>query len=201
MAAKKVDDRLMNNVEKDVLIHAYSIMKARADTSLFYWSPITKVLPSYSPNRSRRTIDYMTRFDPRLLDTIQKLKADWKEIYQEGIAKGDIKDDAPWDTQDYDLPGFLEYFILKLQEREKQLDAVVPLPRQLSDFDSKFSIVRDGNHTSAADNNRQTAAYTHCFDEHVYDICTNSMNHYDEQKVSVYLVMILIKVKHCIYCC
>ncbi|CAO3654191.1 unnamed protein product [Mucor fragilis] len=191
--AKNVDNRLMNNVEKDVLIHAYSIMKARADTSLFYWSPIAKVLASYTPNRSRRTIDYMTRLDPRLLDTIQKLKADWKEIYQEGIAKGDIKDDAPWDTQDYDLPGFLEYFILKLQEREKQADAVVPLPRQLSDFDSNFSIVRDGNPTSAADNDGQIAAYTHCFDEHVYDICTSSMNHYDEQKVSVYLVMILIK--------
>lgn len=191
----------MNNVEKDVLIHAYSIMKARADTSLFYWSPIAKVLASYTPNRSRRTIDYMTRLDPRLLDTIQKLKADWKEIYQEGIAKGDIKDDAPWDTQDYDLPGFLEYFILKLQEREKQADAIVPLPRQLSDFDSKFSIVRDGNPTGAADNVGQIAAYTHCFDERVYDICTNSVNHYDEQKVSVYLVMILIKVKYCMYCC
>ncbi|GAN08977.1 hypothetical protein MAM1_0235d08497 [Mucor ambiguus] len=190
---KNVDDHLVSDVEKDVMIYAYSIMKARADTSLFYWSPIAKVITSCTPDKSRRTIDYITRLNPRLLDTINRLKADWKDIYQEGIAKGEIKDDAPWDTQDYDLPGFLEYFILKLQERERQADAVVPLPRQLSEFDSRFSIVRDGNPTSAADNYHQVTAYTHCFDEHEYDISTNSINQFDEQKVSVYLVMILIK--------
>ncbi|KAL7330068.1 hypothetical protein PS15p_205057 [Mucor circinelloides] len=191
---KKVDELSLSDVEKDVLVHAYSIMKARADTSTFYWSPITKVITTCTPEKCRRTIEYIARFDPIFIDTtVKKLKDEWKEIYQEGIANGDIKDEAPWDTQDYDLPGFLEYFILKLQERETQVDDVVPLPKQLSGFYSRFNIVRDINKTRAVDNGHQVAAYTHCFDEHAYDVSSNIIKEYDEQEVFVYLVMVLIK--------
>ncbi|CEP16613.1 hypothetical protein [Parasitella parasitica] len=174
----------LSDVEKDVLLHAYSIMKARSENSFFFWSPISKVIPAYTPEKCRRTLHYMTVLDPTITDTIKKLKSEWLEIYHEGISKKELKDESPWDTQEYDLPAFLEYFVLKLQERESQAKQIEPLPKNLSEFHSKFIIVRD-----EADKNH----VSHCYHEAMYDIPFDSIIDYDEQKVSVHLVMVLIK--------
>jgi hypothetical protein len=191
--ANKPPRNPFSDIEKDVLLHAFCIMKARAETSIFYWSPISKVLTTRTPENCRRVLHYMSIVDPNLTDTIKKLKAEWLEIYQEGIAKGEIKDEAIWDTQDYDLPAFLEYFVLKLQDREKQVQPIEPLPRKFSDFQSKFRIIRED--TKNADNHT-LSAYTHCYNETAYDIPTNSIADYDENKVFVQLVMVLIKVSY-----
>ncbi|KAG1172253.1 hypothetical protein G6F70_004579 [Rhizopus microsporus] len=103
-------------VEKDVLLYSYCIMRSRAKRSLFYWSPITKVLPHREPEKCRRTICTMALMDHTLVHTIQRLTTQWEHIYKQGIEKGDICDDSPWDSIHFDLRGYLEYFLLKLQE-------------------------------------------------------------------------------------
>ncbi|KAI8646711.1 hypothetical protein BD408DRAFT_379909 [Parasitella parasitica] len=182
--AAKQSRNPMNDVEKDVLLHAYSIMKARSEGSFFFWSPIAKVITSCTPEKCRRILHYMMVLDPNTTDTIKKLKTDWLEIYQEGISNKELKDEAPWDTQEYDLPAFLEYFILKLQERENQAQQMEPLPKKLSEFHSKFSIIQE-----EAGNNH----VFRCYDEAMYDIPSNSIMDYDENKVSIHLVIVLIK--------
>lgn len=189
--ANKPPRNPFSDIEKDVLLHAFCIMKARAETSIFYWSPISKVLTTRTPDHCRRVLHYMAIVDPNLTDTIKKLKAEWLEIYQEGIANGEIKDEAIWDTQDYDLSAFLEYFVLKLQERERQVQSIQPLPKNFSDLQSKFSIIRED--TNNADNHALSTS-AHCYDERAYDIPTNNIADYDENKVFVQLVMVLIKV-------
>lgn len=166
-------------------------MKTRAENSLFYWSPISKVLPAYKPEKCRRTIDYMTRMDPTIADTIKKLKLEWLEIYQQGIANGDIKDEEPWNTQEYDLPAFLEYFIVKLQEREAQEDSIKPLPKTLGELKSEFDIIREESKDA---DYYYSSAYTHCYDREMYDIRSDSITPYDENRTFIQLAMVLIKV-------
>ncbi|RCH86694.1 hypothetical protein CU098_001494, partial [Rhizopus stolonifer] len=105
-----------SDTEKDMLLHAYSIMIYRAKQSHFYWSPIEKVLLNRTRHRCRRVMCSMAVSDPNLKNEIRRLTNAWERIYNLGIAEGDIRDDRPFETKDYDLSGFLEYFILKLNE-------------------------------------------------------------------------------------
>ncbi|KAI8387476.1 hypothetical protein BD560DRAFT_382604 [Blakeslea trispora] len=132
-----------SRVEEDALIYAYSIMKARANASTFYWGPIAKILPDYTPERSRRVLNNLMKKDPSLSQTIADLKRHWLEIYEKGIANHDIEDERPWDTQDYDLPAYLTYFIEKLQAAENAkriafLCEISPLPRFYADIHAFF---------------------------------------------------------------
>lgn len=91
-------------------------MKSRSKKSIFYWSPITKLLPHRNQEKCRRTLCTMAVMDNQLITTIQKLTRMWEYIYKEGIKNGDIQDERPWDTKDFDLCRYLEYFLHKLRE-------------------------------------------------------------------------------------
>ncbi|OBZ86053.1 hypothetical protein A0J61_05893, partial [Choanephora cucurbitarum] len=136
-----------SRVEEDALVYAYSIMKARASTSTFYWGPIAKVLPAHTPERSRRVLSHMMKKDSKLSSTIEELKKHWLDIYEKGIACNEIQDEKPWDTQDYDLPSYLAYFVEKLQAAENAkriafLSEASPLPKAYADVHTWFNVFR-----------------------------------------------------------
>lgn len=133
-----------SDTEKDMLLHAYSIMIYRAKQSHFYWSPIEKVLLNRTRHRCRRVMCSMAVSDPNLKNEIRRLTNAWERIYNSGIAEGDIRDDRPFETKDYDLSGFLEYFILKLNEEamsaQDAKNRLCLLPQSCSELRDNFQV-------------------------------------------------------------
>jgi hypothetical protein len=94
-------------------------MKARADELNFFWQPISQVITNHTVERCRRVLCQMLNNDPNLSKTIDVLKSKWIAVYEQGIARKEIKDEQPWNTSNYDLPSYLEYFIKQLQHEER----------------------------------------------------------------------------------
>lgn len=61
----------------------------------------------------------MIRSDAGVLVTIERLKRKWEMYYKEGIERQEIQDERPWDTLDFDLCSYLEYFIIRMKEEEE----------------------------------------------------------------------------------
>lgn len=93
-------------------------MKARAKAGYFFWDPVTKLLTGKNKHQCRRALNAMKRKDSRLLIMIERLIHKWEKYYKEGIEAKKIHDENPWDTLKFDLPAFVEYFILRLQEEK-----------------------------------------------------------------------------------
>jgi hypothetical protein len=104
-----------NQVEKDALFLSYVIMRFRAKDSVFYWSPIKKVFENRDPEKCRRVWFHMTRSMPNLPVKLQQYQEQWERLFYKGVQSGEITDKNPWDTVNYDLKGYLEYFILSIQ--------------------------------------------------------------------------------------
>lgn len=113
---RKVTKDPFTQVEKDLLIYAYCIMKTRSKESTFWWSPISKVIPNHSPERCRRVFTVMMRKHPNFEETIENIKSKWIKIYKKGIETNELKDEKPWDNLNFDLDTYLEYFLIKLKE-------------------------------------------------------------------------------------
>lgn len=94
-------------------------MKARATNLYFFWQPIAQVITNHTPERCRRVLSGMLANDPNITKTIELLKAKWTKIYERGIVGKEIKDEQPWETMNYDLSSFMEYFITQLQLGER----------------------------------------------------------------------------------
>ncbi len=107
-----------DSLENDLLLYAYCIMKTRAKVGQFFWDPITKLLTDKNKHQCRRAFNIMKKRDPGLLITIERLMYKWERYYKEGIQAKKICDENPWDTLEFDLPAFVEYFIIRLQEEE-----------------------------------------------------------------------------------
>jgi hypothetical protein len=104
-----------SQVEKDALFLSYVIMRVRAKDSVFYWSPIKKVFENRDPEKCRRVWFHMTRSMPNLPVKLQQYQEQWERLFEKGVQSGEITDKNPWDTVNYDLKGYLEYFILSIQ--------------------------------------------------------------------------------------
>ncbi|KAI9480650.1 MAG: hypothetical protein EXX96DRAFT_481353, partial [Benjaminiella poitrasii] len=110
---------IFSETEKNLLLHAYVIMRSRSKFSIFRWQPITKVITKHTAERCRRVISSMQVKDPNFDEKINKLTTKWTKYYKEGISKKELKDEKPWDCKNYDLPVFLEYFIGRLMKEDR----------------------------------------------------------------------------------
>lgn len=90
-------------------------MQTRAKQLKFYWGPVVKVLTTRSKEQCRRVFNTMM-VNPHTRSTIEKLKCQWEKYYKEGIESQQIVDEKVWDTCDFDLCSYVEYFILRMQE-------------------------------------------------------------------------------------
>ncbi|CDH57052.1 hypothetical protein RO3G_13952 [Lichtheimia corymbifera JMRC:FSU:9682] len=117
--------RKWQKTEQDVLIHAFTIMRQRADALHIpiAWRPIEQVLPGWDYETCRRRLHHMKSHSPHLGQDLINLKQQWIKIYNEGIQSGELVDDRPWDVVDFDLPGQLEYFVTKLHASPVQINA------------------------------------------------------------------------------
>lgn len=102
--------------EKDLLLYSYCIMKTRAKNLRFFWRPITKVLDTRTKEQCRRVFNRMVESLPGIQSTIEKLKSQWETFYKEGLETQELVDKHSWDTSEFDLRSFVEYFILRLQD-------------------------------------------------------------------------------------
>jgi hypothetical protein len=106
-------------LEKDMLLFSYCIMKARAKGKNFYWAPITKILTGRKAEECRRGLNAMHKYERGILVKIEQLKDKWEKYYKEGVERQEIQDENPWDTLDFDLVSYLEYFIIRMKEEEE----------------------------------------------------------------------------------
>ncbi|KAI8991893.1 hypothetical protein BDF20DRAFT_69883 [Mycotypha africana] len=180
------------SLEKDILIHSYCIMKTRAKMSLFYWSPISQVLPNHTPERCRHKLNAMLNKRPQLTTDIEELKTKWLKYYQEGLEKKEITDENSWDTVNYDLTTYLEYFLRKLKEEDSRKVAItVLLPSQAKKLRERYRIERSDSQ------NEQTKRLlishsVNPFGEQDYDTKAN-LSTYNKTEVSKQLIATLIK--------
>lgn len=108
-----------SEVEKDLLIYSYCIMKARSKDSSFFWTPATLILPNRTKMQCRRVFNSITRSNPNLIIKIENLKSKWEKYYREGLERQEIEDKDPWNTYNFDLRSYIEYFIRRILEDEK----------------------------------------------------------------------------------
>lgn len=93
-------------------------MKSRAKRSRFLWGPVTRSLTNRTAEQCRRVLNSMLFHQPELKITIERLISKWERYYKEGIERQEIIDEDPWDTLNFDLPSFLEYFFRRLMDEE-----------------------------------------------------------------------------------
>lgn len=100
--------------DDEMLLYAGAILKHRGRKSRFKWAAITQVINRPSINCQRRfgTLSHNPVFNEQLADLIGK----WDKIYKEGIVNGSIEDKNPYDIVNFDLLGYLTYFLQRLSQ-------------------------------------------------------------------------------------
>ncbi|KAI8882120.1 hypothetical protein K501DRAFT_334227 [Backusella circina FSU 941] len=183
-----------SQVEKDALALCYVIMRVRAKDSVFYWSPIKKVFENRNPEKCRRVWFHMMRSIPNLPVKVQQYQEQWERVFEKGIQNGDIVDKNPWDTVNYDLKGFLEYFILSIQhdtERIENRQSVI-LPANYQVLRNEFYISKYNTELQKWRIKEEQSASTFHFCQSRYDvpskICRN-----DSQSIIIEAIAITIK--------
>ncbi|KAI8388375.1 uncharacterized protein BYT42DRAFT_559884 [Radiomyces spectabilis] len=129
-----------NDIEQDLLLYAMAIQKHRSQGVKFFWAPVAEAIPGRSAEYCRRSIAPIMRKVPHFLDDVNRLSVQWGEIYRQGIAKGDIEDERPWDNRHYDLPAYLEYFLTKLKEQPEDRTQILHLPSDVQTVTNAFHI-------------------------------------------------------------
>lgn len=183
-----------NALEKELLVYAYCIMKVRARGGSFFWDPATTILTGKSKHRCRRIFNTMKVKDPSLIIRIEDLKKKWERIYKEGIATSSIKDENPWNTLEYDLPSFVEYFLVRLKEEEES-DTMMKnkLPLEIKDLHDNYRVARSDHDVLQAKRQSNNQSLTlGIFDESNYDVSSNSLQQSTHER-EVHLVKTLIK--------
>ncbi|KAI8073555.1 hypothetical protein BDF21DRAFT_73830 [Thamnidium elegans] len=167
--------RTLNNFsqeEKDLLIYSYCIMKIRAKDSKFFWNPITLLLTNRTKHQCRRVLNSLTFNNPDLVIKIENLKSKWERYYKEGLERKDIEDKDVWNTFSFDLRSYVEYFIQRMLEDERNMDIICkhPLPLRYEDLQKYYFIYRDKQHIveakKAADSQELSV---NAFNDTIYD--------------------------------
>ncbi|KAI9280039.1 hypothetical protein BY458DRAFT_451465 [Sporodiniella umbellata] len=126
-----------NEEEDDILFYSVVVMKHRGKrVKGFRWAPISKVISksvSACKNRSQALIKNIS-YAEKLTEHIDK----WDQIYRKGIVAGEIEDVNPYDVIEYDLLGYVSYFIQKISEETDDIQ-YTQLPRNSADLRAFYS--------------------------------------------------------------
>lgn len=109
--------RIQWKVEEDeLLLYCYVIMKSRAQRlqSRFMWKSMEVVLPERPPEQCRHRLGRL-KMIPKIAEHIVHLTSLWTIYYNQGIRNGAIKDENPYDSINFNLLEYLEYFIQRIQ--------------------------------------------------------------------------------------
>ncbi|KAI8331769.1 hypothetical protein BC941DRAFT_155290 [Chlamydoabsidia padenii] len=113
-------------LEKSTFEYAVAIMRYRARHGKFYWGPITRVIPLKSIRQCASRLQNLIASSSASLDTIDTLQQKWARIYTRGIEKKEIVDERPWDTKNFDLVGYLAYFLSQLLLEDQSTPPIQP---------------------------------------------------------------------------
>ncbi|KAG0172429.1 RNA polymerase III transcription initiation factor complex subunit [Apophysomyces sp. BC1015] len=134
------EEKQWTDVERRVLLHAYSIMQYRAKETLFYWNPIVQVLPNRSPEDCRHLWLSMRHKQPKIHAQVRELQEQWAIAYEKGLSSKVIMDERPWDTKNYDLAGYLEHFLAFLINEPISDTSPILLPKNTDMFARNFVV-------------------------------------------------------------
>jgi hypothetical protein len=102
--------------DDEILVYSYTLIKSRATTkSDFRWFQTLKLFPDRTSNSVRTHFDKII-LRPRIREKIIACQRLWNRFYKEGVQNGDIVDETPDDTVNFDILSFMEYFITRLNE-------------------------------------------------------------------------------------
>ncbi|KAF7725782.1 hypothetical protein EC973_009399 [Apophysomyces ossiformis] len=126
--------------EDELLIYTNTILRSRGRKNRFLWTAAKKVLPARESNACRNRIGKL-REDPKIAESMYKLGLSWERIYAQGIASGAIEDPDPFEVVDFDILGYLAYFIQQLQSEQShgQADAV-QIPANVEKLHQIFAV-------------------------------------------------------------
>ncbi|KAI8098966.1 uncharacterized protein BX664DRAFT_320043 [Halteromyces radiatus] len=124
--------------EKSIFLHAVAIMRHRANGSYLSWKPIVQVLPNKTIGQCISHMNSLIAISSPSLCTLNSLEYKWASIYRRGIQCKDIVDEKPWDTKDFDLAGYLEYFLTQLISWGK--DSIQDLPKNVDNLHDLYTI-------------------------------------------------------------
>ncbi|CAO3661734.1 unnamed protein product [Rhizopus stolonifer] len=124
--------------QEELLLLAVVILKCRGQRIVIRWPAITQVL--------EKSIDECRRRYSNLLKTINfpekvdRYLAMWEKFYKRGIVKGDIVDKNPYEAVNFDLLGYVSYFIEKLALEKSEIMEDC-LPKTVKDIYTHFEVL------------------------------------------------------------
>ncbi|KAG2207978.1 hypothetical protein INT47_010962 [Mucor saturninus] len=188
---RRLRTRLERCTEHEELPHNYS---SRATHN---FTPHEKDLLLYSyytrtKEQCRRVFNRMVESWPGIQSTIEKLKAQWETFYKEGLETQELVDKHSWDTSEFDLRSFVEYFILRLQDdavQQQKFNQNHLLPRNLQEFHTYYQIDRNKRLIEAQKD--RTRLSINPLDQDLYDMPATITE--SQQANVVYICRTLIK--------
>ncbi|CAO3623169.1 unnamed protein product [Cunninghamella echinulata] len=145
---KKPIQQSFTKSEHSIFLYAMAIMRYRAQHGKFYWAPIITVLPEKSISQCQSYLKSLKTKLSASIDEITELKYKWGYIYEQGIKNSDLIDERPWDTKEFNLPYFVEYFISQLLEDERSHSCnylTKQIPYHGKDIYNQFNVVYKGS--------------------------------------------------------
>lgn len=119
--AKSSTGTYWRQTEVDILIHAYTIIRhrSRGNPRNVNWGLLHALFPERSRRACRHCLYSLQKTRPATYQQLEGLKAEWERIYEQGISTGEIIDERPWDTQNFDFLGQLEYFMETMRNKPR----------------------------------------------------------------------------------
>lgn len=125
--------------EEELLLLAVVILKCRGQRIVIRWPAITQVLDKSIEECRRRYSNLLKTLN--FPEKVDRYLAMWEKLYKRGIVNGDIVDKNPFEAINFDLLGYVSYFIEKLTLEKSEI-MEDRLPRTLKDIYTHFEILR-----------------------------------------------------------
>ncbi|KAI8888680.1 hypothetical protein K501DRAFT_240304 [Backusella circina FSU 941] len=137
-----------NKQKDDLLIYSYVILRQRADKSRFLWYPIKQVIPEAQGGGCKNRLSKLL-LNPFNQEYLSKCKILWKTAYVEGLKSGEIQDDDPANSLNFDLISHLEYFLKRIDADLNSVQKVPPLPASISLLHDNYDLGNSSFYSNA----------------------------------------------------